>query len=399
MQEQPICFTSLSLVILDEIRLPNKEPLRNVLGGAGTYGQMSILQPSRPILTLTSPLATLGARLFLRGQDSKTLGWVLHIGNDFPDSIAQELRSWNTTLTIRRESDKPSTRGVVEYKDSTFGRELSTTTTPLEYPISQTLVLILFFSAKTFRYTTPHLSIDEPSLQNTPFLSSKSYPYLTSPQDLPPCITTLLSLRKKSGITQRPLIIWEPAPLCSTPENLQPCLATAHSVDVFSPNHLELASLFSVPPIRASQKPIIEDLAKKVLSSGVGPDGNGTVIIRAGEHGSLVTAQGLALTWIPPFYGPGQRADRDEKIVDATGAGNAFLGAYAVGFLKTGDVVRAACYGSVGASFVLEQVGIPERSCDGDGDGELWNGVDVFARLEEHFPRVLPQSTSDSSGT
>lgn len=112
------------------------------------------------------------------------------------------------------------------------------------------------------------------------------------------------------------------------------------------------------------------------------------VVIRAGEHGSLVTAHDLPLTWVPPFYGS---ATKDEKIVDPTGAGNAFLGAYAVGFLKTGDIVRAACYGSVGASFALEQVGMPEKGGDGDGE-ELWNGVSIFGRLEEYLSRGTVQS-------
>lgn len=38
MHQQPIFFTSMGLVILDEIRFPNKDPLTNVLGGSGTYG-------------------------------------------------------------------------------------------------------------------------------------------------------------------------------------------------------------------------------------------------------------------------------------------------------------------------------------------------------------------------
>lgn len=169
-------------------------------------------------------------------------------------------------------------------------------------------------------------------------------------------------------------------------------------MDVFSPNHLEIASLFSVPPSQASEKSTIEHLAQKVLSSGVGADGNGVVIIRAGEHGSLVTARRLTSpTWIPPFYGPEERADRDGRIVDPTGAGNAFLGAFAVGFLKMGgDVVKAACYGSVGASFALEQVGMPEMSVSvstsGEGEGELWNGVSVYARLEEFLARGSVQT-------
>lgn len=41
--EQGISFTSLGLVVLDEIRFPGKKPLTNILGGSGTYGEYIIL--------------------------------------------------------------------------------------------------------------------------------------------------------------------------------------------------------------------------------------------------------------------------------------------------------------------------------------------------------------------
>lgn len=37
MQEANISFTSLGLVVLDEIRFPNRTPLTDILGGSGTY--------------------------------------------------------------------------------------------------------------------------------------------------------------------------------------------------------------------------------------------------------------------------------------------------------------------------------------------------------------------------
>lgn len=40
MQASDICFTSLGLVVLDEIRFPNRAPLNDVLGGSGTYGEV-----------------------------------------------------------------------------------------------------------------------------------------------------------------------------------------------------------------------------------------------------------------------------------------------------------------------------------------------------------------------
>jgi hypothetical protein len=67
-------------------------------------------------------LGTLGARLFLPSPLSRSLAWPIHVGNDFPDTIAELLHSWRTNLVMTRESDKPSTRGILEYQDTTFGR-------------------------------------------------------------------------------------------------------------------------------------------------------------------------------------------------------------------------------------------------------------------------------------
>ena len=47
--------------------------------------------------------------------------------------------------------------------------------------------------------------------------------------------------------------------------------------------------------------------------------------------------------------------------------------------METGDWVKACCYGSVAASFLVEQVGLPVRS--GLGPFELWNGEDVRSQL------------------
>ena len=82
-------------------------------------------------------------------------------------------------------------------------------------------------------------------------------------------------------------------------------------------------------------------------------------------------------------------------MVDPTGAGNAFLGGYSIGYLQTGgDIEQAACYGSVAASFALEQVGMPKRI---DGDEELWNGASVLDRLNEYRARQESVGTQGSS--
>ncbi|KAF7134049.1 hypothetical protein CNMCM5793_005629 [Aspergillus hiratsukae] len=342
MNSPNISFTSLGLVVLDEIRFPNQKPLHDILGGSGAY-------------------ATLGARLFLSYPLSRTLGWMIHTGNDFPKLMEERLKSWNATLIVEREADKPSTRGLLEYEDTTFG-------------------------PKHFAYTTPLVPVHDSNLRNTPLLTAKAYHYLESPQDIKTRLSCLLALRKEATAPgalelepDRPFIIWEPAPWSCKPENLQPTLDAAHLVDVLSPNHLELAALFNEPPATAHDKATIESLTRKILESGVGPDGKGTVVVRAGENGSLVVARDIPPTWLPPFYTSGPVGEQHSKVVDPTGAGNAFLGAYAVGYLRTGNAVESACYGTVGGSFALEQVGMPELFSG--KEGELWNGADVLVRL------------------
>ena len=198
-------------------------------------------------------------------------------------------------------------------------------------------------------------------------------------------ISDVLTLRRQLGIQDRPLVIWEPAPLACKAENLQSCLDAAALVDVFSPNHIELARLFQDSAV-SPDKFEIERLALKILDSGVGPEGNGVVVIRAGENGCFVQSRGLARKWIPPFYEAGIGEGQSSKVVDPTGAGNAFLGAFSVGWIHTGgDIVEAASYGSVAASFALEQVGMPVMS--GEEDGELWNGVSVSGRSLDYRAR------------
>ncbi|KAL5001880.1 Ribokinase-like protein [Aspergillus recurvatus] len=338
-EEPIISFTSLGLLVLDEIRFPGQQPLTDILGGSGAY-------------------ASLGARLFLPPPLGGSLGWMLNIGKDFPEPTRRFLESWDATLIVKEQSRKPSTRGLLEYKDTTFGRA-------------------------DFKYTTPILQTGVNSLKDTPLLTAKAYHFLESPPNIKSRVSELLALRRSSGIPD-PLIIWEPAPLSCDAENLQPCIEAAHTVSVFSPNHLELARLFGEPlSVALLDKEKIESLALRFLNAnnGVGPDRKGVVIVRAGEQGCLVCGRHIPPTWLPPFYRYGH-----DKVVDPTGAGNAFLGAFAIGYLQTGDAVEAACCGSIGASFALEQVGMPELARD-DGasaSGELWNRQSVVGRLREY---------------
>ncbi len=70
------------------------------------------------------------------------------------------------------------------------------------------------------------------------------------------------------------------------------------------------------------------------------------VVIKLGDAGCLVrTAEGD--TWHIPAY--------PAAAIDPTGAGDAFCGGFLVGLHETGDPVLAAAFGTISASFVVEQ--------------------------------------------
>lgn len=68
-------------------------------------------------------------------------------------------------------------------------------------------------------------------------------------------------------------------------------------------------------------------------------------VVKLGASGSLVVDEAGRAWQIPTF---------PARAVELTGAGDAFCGGFLVGLAETGDPVRAACYGTVSASFVVE---------------------------------------------
>lgn len=87
--------------------------------------------------------------------------------------------------------------------------------------------------------------------------------------------------------------------------------------------------------------------------------------------------------WLPPYF----TSDQTESVVDPTGGGNGFLGGMAVGLARGRGVVEASAWGSVAASFMIEQVGVPVLGVRHNGE-ETWNGTSVEGRLVEYLKRV-----------
>ena len=188
-------------------------------------------------------------------------------------------------------------------------------------------------------------------------------------------------LRKSSTPNgSRPLFVWEPVPDACGPAELENLFKALEHVDVVSPNHQELGALFGRPEHDGTldeRDGRMKQQCDELLERGFGEKNGVVVVVRCGERGCYVASKDQA-RMIPAYYSSGT------KVVDPTGAGNAFLGGFGVGLLEEppGDLTvleNAAAFGSVAASFAVEQVGLPKLT-KGDGE-ELWNGDDAGRRL------------------
>ncbi len=133
------------------------------------------------------------------------------------------------------------------------------------------------------------------------------------------------------------LLLWEPGQAYMVPGHRDEFRRTLPFADIVSPNLAEARALYGFEHA--------PDLARQMLL-----DGAPNVALRMGEAGSLVGARGRQdLLHVPPVP--------VSKIVDQTGAGNAYCGGFLVGWHRTADLQAASCYAAVSASFALEHIG------------------------------------------
>jgi sugar/nucleoside kinase (ribokinase family) len=94
-----------------------------------------------------------------------------------------------------------------------------------------------------------------------------------------------------------------------------------------------------------------------------------TVIVTKGIEGSILYIKN-SFYEIP--------ASRPEVVVDATGAGDVFIGAFLAEYVKKKDMVWCACVGSASASFVIEKLG-PEG---------FRGKKEIYKRADQVYERV-----------
>ncbi|KAF2154155.1 Ribokinase-like protein [Myriangium duriaei CBS 260.36] len=337
-------FLTLGMFIIDDIypspSAKNTEPWLGIPGGAGTY-------------------SALGARLVSPPPLSRRVGWIVDCGSDFSPVLRATVDSWETGALLRPREGL-TTRGWNGYSANEH---------------------------RDFKYLTPKIRLDENDL--TPdLLACKSYHMVCSQQRCIDLVTGIAARRRNAHPDlDYPLFIYEPNPDHALPQQLENTLEAIKHVDVISPNHSELAHLFSREAevhedgFKAS---VVEECTKKLLDAATSGGHELTVVVRAGKEGCYIATnrQKSTRAWLPSFHGLDQ-----SRVVDPTGGGNGFLGGFAVGLVRTGDVIEAAIWGSISASLCIEQVGIPVLEHGEDGN-ETWNGVNVLQRVNEFRRRI-----------
>jgi sugar/nucleoside kinase (ribokinase family) len=112
---------------------------------------------------------------------------------------------------------------------------------------------------------------------------------------------------------------------------------------IFSPNVSEAKSL-------------VGDGEPSELVDRLAEAGARIVALRQGEAGTLLyNAESSESVHISAVK---------TQVVDPTGAGNAFCGGFLVGWIQTGNLRTAGLYGTVAASFLVEQVGLPSSPAE-----------------------------------
>lgn len=388
----------------DDIDFPEPEAsVKDIFGGAGSY-------------------SALGARLFSPPPLSRTVGWIVDRGSDFPEHLGAAISSWDTSALLRDDPSRLTTRGWNGYEGTADQK-------------------------RGFRYTTPKKRLTADDL--TPeLLQSRSFHLICSPLRCQQLVAEIKARRRElppraDGSTDaRPIFIWEPVPDLCTPDELLNCTNTLPVVDVCSPNHAELAGFMGDsgldPETGEVSTAAVERACEQLLASM--PLQSFSLVVRAGPKGCYVARNGgrkrqedggagakkrrkkqyhrgglqpdtdmMALfaellqneedglmareellevdpgieKWIPAYH------QDSPKVVDPTGGGNAFLGGLAIGLARGQKLEDAAAWGSIAASFAIEQIGMPKLTpADDESTLERWNGVVVDDRIRDFQTRL-----------
>ena len=298
-------------IILDDLVFPDGRTVMGTLGGGGPQTAFGMRLPALAGWT----------------EESGDVGLVAGIGGDLPDSARAWLAAAGIDLTGVRETELSTPRAWQKLERG--GRR--TQVWRVEgHVISAQLGRTLDRVPESYRQAKGfHLGIhpDEPDLD------------------------FIRQLHHLVGIgipAYHPAVSLEPFKPADRPLSDGALRQLCSAADIFSPNVAEAQSLVG------NGSP--DELVRRLTDVGAS-----IVALRMGPEGSLVYAGSGATHFssashLVPIHVPAIPTN----VIDPTGAGNAYCGGFLAGYVQTGDVLTAARYGTVAASFLVEQVGLPE---------------------------------------
>jgi len=315
-------FSTLGMFILDRFEYldeqgqPTGRETTEQIGGGGTY-------------------AAVGCRMWLAAD---RICMTVDRGHDFPQYAQEKLNSYGAGMWRFRDGAHGTTRALNLYRGDVRG----------------------------FEYLTPRIRITPKDL---------------APENLSDYLHFICSPARAKSIMDEvdeiegwhPTTIYEPIPDRCVPEELPALRVILPKIDILSPNAMEALTILSMSVENVTRE-MVEDACLQLLAMDVGKEGKGAVIIRSGELGAYVKQGRKKGLWIDAYWGE----NRLEKVVDVTGAGNAFLGGLAAGLALGKNLYEAVLYATVSASFTIEQYGLPPI-----GPDTLWNGDSPQRRVEE----------------
>lgn len=288
-------------IILDDLVFPDGRTVMGVLGGGG-------------------PQTAFGMRLpALAGwTETANVGLVAGVGHDLPGEARAWLESAGIDLAGVQATDLPTPRAWQLMEAD--GRRAQVWRVAGEVVGAQ-LARSLDRVPSGYRAAMGfHLGIhpDSPSLEFAHQLR------------------TLPSFHRAASGLQFPTMSLELFKPADRPPGDAALRRLCSAADIFSPNRVEAHSL--VGPAAP------EELVRRLADAGAR-----IVALRMGAEGSLVY-DGAHIYHVPAI---------PVAVVDPTGAGNAYCGAFLARVVQTGDVLTAARWGAVAASFLIEQIGLP----------------------------------------
>lgn len=137
------------------------------------------------------------------------------------------------------------------------------------------------------------------------------------------------------GKKHHALTLLNPAPSCELPEDI------LKNIDVITPNETELRIMLGLAPDADGD---VLEMAQKLQSFGVG-----NVIVTQGRSGALVLDDAGEMTHIPGI---------NVKVVDTTGAGDAFNAALATALGEGRNLIEAARFAVVAGGLCCTKLGV-----------------------------------------